>query len=56
VPAVFTSLSLLGRDPARSFGGPVLYFVVLGGSGAIVLLSVALLVAGARTKAGDGDR
>jgi hypothetical protein len=46
------SLLLGGRD--NSLGGPVLYFVVLCGSGALLLLCVvALLVRG---RAGAGDR
>jgi hypothetical protein len=51
--AACTFVSLLGGDPSRRFGGPVLYFVVLGGSGALVVLSIVLLVLRARTGAGD---
>ncbi|WP_127542201.1 hypothetical protein [Actinoplanes sp. OR16] len=39
-----TFVSLLGGDPSRRFGGPVLYYVVLAGSGAIVVLSIVLLL------------
>ena len=48
----FASL-LLGNGPSHRLGGPVLYFVVLSGSGALVVLSIALLVLRGRTGAGD---
>jgi hypothetical protein len=48
----FASL-LLGSDPSHRLGGPVLYFVVLGGSGALIVLSIVLLMLRSRTGAGD---
>jgi hypothetical protein len=54
VSAACTFASLLGSDPSHRFGGPVLYFVVLGGSGALIVFSLALLVLRGRT--GTGDR
>jgi hypothetical protein len=48
VSAGLTFVSLLGGDPGRRFGGPVLYFVALFGSGGLFLLAIALLVARAR--------
>jgi hypothetical protein len=53
VSAACTFASLLGSDSSHRFGGPVLYFVVLGGSGALVVLSIVLLVLRGRTGAGD---
>jgi hypothetical protein len=49
-----TFVSLLGGDPSRRFGGPVLYFLALGVSGAMVVFSIILLVL--RTRPGADDR
>lgn len=38
----------------QGFGGPVLYFVVLGGSGALLVLSIVLLLL--RGRSGTSDR
>jgi len=40
----FTFTSLLMRGPNPAFGGPAVYLVVLGGSGAILILSVVLIL------------
>ncbi|BEL06333.1 hypothetical protein Q0Z83_045240 [Actinoplanes sichuanensis] len=50
--AIFVSRLL--DDPYDNFGGPVLHFVVLGGSGALLATAIALLVV--RRKAGAGKR
>ena len=50
--AACTFTALLGGDPNARFGGPVLYFLALGGSGALVVSSIALLLLRGRT----GDR
>ena len=50
-----TCASLLMRGPHRGFGGPVLYFVGLGVSGALLVSSVVLLLLRAGTGDGDGD-
>jgi hypothetical protein len=54
VSAACIFASLLGSDPSHRFGGPVLYFVVLCGSGALIVLSIVLLVL--RDWTGTGDR
>ncbi len=54
VSAACIFASLLGSDPSHRFGGPVLYFVVLCGSGALIVLSIVLLVL--RDRTGTGDR
>ena len=51
-----TVVSLLSRGPNHGFGGPVLYFAVLGGSGALLVLSIALLLLRGRTGTGTGNR
>ena len=43
---------LLGNGPSHRFGGPILYFVALAGSGALLVLSIVLLVLRDRTGAG----
>ena len=48
-----TFTSLLSRGPSHRFGGSVLYFVGLCGSGALVVLSIVLLVLRGRTGTGD---
>nr|WP_296072394.1 hypothetical protein [uncultured Actinoplanes sp.] len=44
VSAACTCASLLSSGPSHRFGGPVLYVVVLCGSGALLVVSIVLLV------------
>lgn len=53
VSTACTFASLLMRGRNHGFGGPVLYFVVLVGSGALLVLSIALLLLRGRTSSGD---
>ena len=46
--------ALLLGGPGHRFGGPVLYFVALCGSGTLLVLSIALLVL--RHRIGAGGR
>ncbi|MET8832972.1 hypothetical protein ABZV78_03520 [Micromonospora sp. NPDC004540] len=52
VSTACTLAALLFSGPGHRFGGPVLYFVVLCGSGALLVLSIALLVLRHRIGAG----
>lgn len=54
VSAACTFAALLSSGPNHRFGGPVLYIVVLCGSGALLMLSIVLLVLRGRT--GTGKR
>ena len=49
-----TFTALLLRGPNDGFGGPVPYFLVLFGSGALIAVAGGLLLARGRT--GPGDR
>lgn len=44
VSTTCTFAALLFSGPGHRFGGPVLYFVALCGSGALLVLSIALVV------------
>ncbi|WP_250000584.1 hypothetical protein [Actinoplanes sp. M2I2] len=46
-----TLIALMGNDGNHWFGGPVLHYFALVGTGVIVVLLVILLVLQARTKA-----
>ncbi|SCG72757.1 hypothetical protein [Micromonospora humi] len=45
-----TLASLVMRGPHHGFGGPVLYFAVLSGSGAMLVSSVVLILLRARDR------
>jgi hypothetical protein len=47
-----TFVSRLLDDPYDNFGGPVLHFVVLGGSGALLATAIVLLMVRRKTGAG----
>jgi hypothetical protein len=47
-------ISRLLDEPYDNFGGPVIHFIVLGGSCALFVTAVALLVVRRRTRAGKG--
>ncbi|WP_328468868.1 hypothetical protein OHA21_00260 [Actinoplanes sp. NBC_00393] len=47
-------ISRLLDDPYDSFGGPLLHFIVLGGSGALFATTVVMLVVQRNTRAGTG--
>jgi hypothetical protein len=52
VSAGCTFASMLMRGPNHGFGGPVLYFVVLGGAGALLATSVVLMLLRRRDRTG----
>lgn len=49
-----TFASLLLSGPGNRLGGPVLYFVVLCGSGALLVLAIVLLVVRRRSGTSEG--
>lgn len=48
-----TFASVLMSGPNRALGGPALYFVVLLGSGAMLVLSIMLMLLRGRDRHGD---